>query len=60
MIPFRQNRSYRRFFQSESITTEQLKIIKKNIISNAIDVSNLNVGFYYFYIGNQIIKFIKE
>ncbi len=43
-----------------SIYDNSGKIIKKNIISNAIDVSNLNVGFYYFYIGNQIIKFIKE
>ncbi|MBP1670841.1 MAG: nfsA [Bacteroidetes bacterium] len=50
MIPFRQNRSYRRFFQSESITAEQLKMM---VDAARLSPSSRNVQPIKFYISND-------
>ena len=50
MIPFRQNRSYRRFFQSESISKEELKMM---VDAARLSPSSRNVQPIKFYISND-------
>lgn len=50
MIPFRQNRSYRRFFQNESISEEQLMMM---VDAARLSPSSRNVQPIKFYICND-------
>ncbi|MEZ7875269.1 MAG: nitroreductase family protein [Bacteroidales bacterium] len=50
MIPFRQNRSYRRFFQSEEISEEQLKMM---VEAARLSPSSRNIQPIKFYICND-------
>ncbi len=50
MIPFRQNRSYRRFFENESISTDQLKMM---VDAARLSPSSRNVQPIKFYICND-------
>jgi len=50
MIPFLKNRSYRRFFQNEEITTEDLK---KMVEAARLSPSSRNIQPIKFYINNK-------
>lgn len=50
MIPFLKNRSYRRFFQNEEITTENLK---KMVEAARLSPSSRNIQPIKFYINNK-------
>lgn len=54
MIPFKQNRSYRRFFENETISTEQLKTM---VEAARLSPSSRNVQPIKFYInGNKAMN----
>jgi len=50
MIPFKQNRSYRRFFQNEEITEEQLRIM---VEAARLSPSSRNIQPIKFFVTNE-------